>query len=119
MKETPYDKIRDIYLKSESAFAPDPYQEFWSSSEDKGEYSVLVFGKTQAGKSTFIEFVKNYANQQYVIDESLLGSGWKSTTAEPIPHPISLELLEYEVIDKDGIQIHINSLGDKYGNPGG
>ncbi|KAF9392178.1 hypothetical protein CPB97_003503 [Podila verticillata] len=117
MKTPPYDKIKEIYMESESAFAPDPYQESWRTSEDKGEYSVLVFGKTQAGKSTFIEFIKNYANQQYTINESLLGSGCKSTTAEPIVHPVSSELPEYEVFDNNGTHIDINRLGDKYGDP--
>lgn len=114
-RETPYDKIRDIYLKSEAAFGLDPYESnlVATDTSDHG-YSILVFGKTQAGKSTFIEFVKNYANQQYNIDDTLLGTGFKSTTGYPIRHVIPSNLPAYSVIDKSGALIDIDTLGDMF-----
>ncbi|KAG0328279.1 hypothetical protein BG000_000551, partial [Podila horticola] len=86
--------IKEIYLASESKFGKDPYDAGAKavSSVEVGsgfleQYSVLMFGKTQAGKSTFIEFVKNYADQKYKIDESLIGTGVKTTTGRPHASP--------------------------------
>ncbi|KAG0014368.1 hypothetical protein BGZ82_001786, partial [Podila clonocystis] len=82
--------------------------------ESSASRSVLVLGKTQAGKSTFIEFVKNYANQQYTIDESLLGTRFKSKTRMPMQFVVKTELRAYEVFDANGTRIDIGSLGDQY-----
>ncbi|KAF9369973.1 hypothetical protein CPB97_003122 [Podila verticillata] len=113
MRETPYDTIRDIYLKSESAFGSDPYaSNLVATATDHQGYSILVFGKTQAGKSTFIEFVKNYANQQYDIDDTLLGTGFKSTTGYPIRHVVTSNLPTYSVVDKTGALMDIDTLGE-------
>ncbi|KAG0011047.1 hypothetical protein BGZ81_002413, partial [Podila clonocystis] len=77
----------------------------------------LVLGKTQAGKSTFIEFVKNYANQQYTIDESLLGTRFRSKTQVPVQFVVRTYLPAYEVFDATGTRIDIGSLGDQYQDP--
>ncbi|KAF9200637.1 hypothetical protein BGZ59_003170, partial [Podila verticillata] len=87
------------------------------SEESSASSSVLVLGKTQAGKSTFIEFVKNYADQQYTIDERLLGTRIKSKTQMPVPFVVKTDLQAYEVIDATGTRIDIGSLGDKYQDP--
>jgi len=47
---------------------------------ESAKYSVLLLGKTQAGKSTFVQFVKNYMDPQHDIDWRKIGSGIKSMT---------------------------------------
>ncbi|KAF9379132.1 hypothetical protein CPB97_009149 [Podila verticillata] len=107
----PVYRIKEIYLKSEPAFGSDPYAAQSEAANSVGDtstdyfkrltegYSILMFGKTQAGKSTFIEFVKNYANQEYRIDESLIGTGVKSKTGRPAQFVIDTNLPSYEVLD--------------------
>ncbi|KAG0013904.1 hypothetical protein BGZ82_001966, partial [Podila clonocystis] len=84
------------------------------SDESSASSSVLVLGKTQAGKSTFIEFVKNYSNQQYAIDESRLGTRFRSKTRMPVQFVVKTDLRAYEVFDANGTRIDIGSLGDQY-----
>ncbi|KAF9274476.1 hypothetical protein BGZ74_004339, partial [Mortierella antarctica] len=79
--------------------------------------SVLMFGKTQAGKSTFIECVRNYSSQRYDIDESLLGSGFRSKTREPVQLVVTSNLPAYEVFDSSEMRIDIDALGDKHQDP--
>ncbi|KAF9200824.1 hypothetical protein BGZ59_003071, partial [Podila verticillata] len=118
MQETPYDKIRDIYLKSEAAYDPDPYaSDLVATATGHHGYSILVFGKTQAGKSTFIEFIRNYANPEHVIDNRLLGTGFKSTTGYPIRHVITSNLPTYSVVDKTGTLMDIDTLGETFKDP--
>lgn len=62
----------------------------------------MVLGKTQAGKSTFIEFVKNYADPSYEMDRSLIGFGNTSCTAEIKHWTIETDLPKYEVVDRPG-----------------
>ncbi|KAG0314160.1 hypothetical protein BG000_005639 [Podila horticola] len=93
-----------------------------SDSGSRGDEScasskVLVLGKTQAGKSTFIEFVKNYANQQYTINERLLGTGFQSKTRMPEPFMVMTDLPAYEVFDATGTRIDIGSLADQHQDP--
>ncbi|KAG0010251.1 hypothetical protein BGZ81_002873 [Podila clonocystis] len=52
------------------------------------KFSILTFGKTQVGKGSFIEFVKNYANQEYRINKGIIGSGFKSKTGKPACRPM-------------------------------
>ncbi|KAF9303423.1 hypothetical protein BG003_002059, partial [Podila horticola] len=82
------------------------------SDESCASSTVLVLGKTQAGKSTFIEFVKNYANEQYSINESLLGTGFQSKTRMPVEFKVKTDLPAYEVFDATGTRIDIDSLAD-------
>ncbi|KAG0352135.1 hypothetical protein BG005_008384 [Podila minutissima] len=81
------------------------------------ETSILVLGKAQSGKSLFIEFVKNYADPQYRIDESRIGTGIRSTTGEPVLSVVKSNLPVYEVFDSDETRIDISTLGDKYVDP--
>ncbi|KAG0026310.1 hypothetical protein BGZ82_009535 [Podila clonocystis] len=119
---TTFDKIRQVYLKSEVAFGVNPYEDSMYSdidmdsenSQDAVEkISILIFGKTQAGKSSFIEFVKNYANQEYIINKGLIGSGFKSKTGKPARFAIRSNLPAYEVIDGSGTPVNIDALADQ------
>lgn len=76
-----------------------------------------MLGKTQAGKSTFIEFVKKYAIPAYTINESLLGTGIGFKTQTPVQFVVKTDLPDYEVLDSSGARIDISSLGDKYEDP--
>ncbi|KAG0318010.1 hypothetical protein BG000_004360, partial [Podila horticola] len=91
-QDTPYDNIEDIYLS-------------------RNHISVLVFGKTQAGKSTFIQYVRNYTDNQHGIDESVIGSGVVSKTEEPRRYIFRSTQPTYEVHDnRTGKRIDISDL---------
>ncbi|KAF9199629.1 hypothetical protein BGZ59_003847, partial [Podila verticillata] len=85
--------------------------------ESSASSSVLILGKTQAGKSTFIEFVKDYANQQHIINESLLETRFRSKTKKPKRFVVKTALMPYEVFDATGTRIDIGSLGHQYQDP--
>ncbi|KAF9276642.1 hypothetical protein BGZ74_003570, partial [Mortierella antarctica] len=72
--------------------------------------SVLLLGRTAAGMSTFVEFFKQYVDQQYEIDLSLVGNGYISTTPHPVRHVVKSSLPSYEVIDTNGTRIDIDNL---------
>ncbi|KAG0075852.1 hypothetical protein BGZ93_011146 [Podila epicladia] len=64
---------------------------------EESKYSILLLGKTQAGKSTFVQFVKNYADPQYKIDMSKMGHYTESTTGKIERFVVRSDLPEYEV----------------------
>ncbi|KAG0019623.1 hypothetical protein BGZ82_011834, partial [Podila clonocystis] len=81
----------------------------------KLKYSVLIMGKTQAGKSTLIEHIKNYVNPSYAIDSSLLGNGNLSKTESTRPFYVESNLPVYEVYRKDnGEVIDLDDLPSKF-----
>ncbi|KAF9322740.1 hypothetical protein BG006_002098 [Podila minutissima] len=164
-EETPFDKIKEIYLRLGGVYDTDPCKpaetpaeapivfgydyegslqkcDFCGEGEcNKSECktklayfshiydgdnesnrscrtgSVLMFGKTQAGKSTFIECIRNYSSSRYDIDESLLGTGVRSKTREPVQLVVTSNLPAYEVFDSNEMRIDINALGDKHQDP--
>ncbi|KAF9379131.1 hypothetical protein CPB97_009148 [Podila verticillata] len=79
--------------------------------------SILLLGKTQAGMTSFVEYVKKYADQQYAVDESLLGKGYKSKTAHPTRYEVASNLPTYEVLDANGERINIYKLAELYSDP--
>lgn len=64
--------------------------------------------------STFIEYVKKYVNQEYAVDENVIGRGNTSTTAQPTRHIIKSNLPAYEVLDAKGARIDIYNLANVY-----
>ncbi|KAG0012587.1 hypothetical protein BGZ81_001477, partial [Podila clonocystis] len=81
----------------------------------KPKYSVLIMGKTQAGKSTLIEHIKNYANLSYAIDQSLLGDGNLSKTESTQPFYVKSNLPAYEVYRMDtGVAIDLDDLPSQF-----
>ncbi|KAG0012331.1 hypothetical protein BGZ81_001649 [Podila clonocystis] len=68
--------------------------------EDKPKFSVLIMGKTQSGKSTLVQFVKNYVDRQYPINTELIGKGNVALTTEPKRFFVTSNLPEYEVVEK-------------------
>ncbi|KAG0023907.1 hypothetical protein BGZ82_010620 [Podila clonocystis] len=72
-------------------------------------------GKTQAGKSTLIEYIKNYVNPSYAIDKSLLGDGNLSKAESTRPFYVESNLPVYEVYRKDtGEVIDLEDLPSKF-----
>ncbi|KAG0029631.1 hypothetical protein BGZ81_003558, partial [Podila clonocystis] len=72
-------------------------------------------GKTQAGKSTLIEHIKNYVNPSYAIDKSLLGNGNLSKAESTRPFYVESNLPVYEVYRKDtGEVIDLEDLPSKF-----
>ncbi|KAF9309952.1 hypothetical protein BG003_009118 [Podila horticola] len=79
------------------------------------KYSVLVMGKTQAGKSTLIEHIKKYANPGYNIDTTLLGNGNVSKTKVPRTFVVDSALPVYEAYRiADGETISLDNLSAKF-----
>ncbi|KAG0330784.1 hypothetical protein BG000_011461 [Podila horticola] len=64
------------------------------------KYSVLVLGKTQSGKSTFIEYAKKYANPDYTINQAVLGNGTFSKTDRTHAIRAKSTLPSYEMYNK-------------------
>ncbi|KAG0334468.1 hypothetical protein BG000_008305 [Podila horticola] len=72
-----------------------------TSKEDKPQYSILMFGRTQAGKSKFIEFAKEYADPDYNIDWTLIGNNVVSKTGDTKNLTITSDFPTYEVCHMD------------------
>ncbi|KAF9314097.1 hypothetical protein BG003_004529 [Podila horticola] len=81
----------------------------------KPKYSVLIIGKTQVGKSTLIEHIKNYANPSYAIDRSLLGNDRFPKTESTQPFYVESNLSVYDVYRKDtGEVIDLGNLPSEF-----
>ncbi|KAG0026314.1 hypothetical protein BGZ82_009539, partial [Podila clonocystis] len=63
------------------------------------KYSVLVLGKSQSGKSCLIQHIKKYADPNYQINRSLLGSGNFSKTESVSHFSVVSNLPTYEVLE--------------------
>ncbi|KAG0352136.1 hypothetical protein BG005_008385 [Podila minutissima] len=122
-KKTPFDKIKEIYLKSKGVYdCKICGEKECNKASCKAEIypetgSVLMFGKTQVGKSSFIEFVKSYADPEYKIDNSCIGTGLRSKTETPVEFVVKSNLPVYEVVDSSDTRIDIGTLGYKYVDP--
>ncbi|KAG0038658.1 hypothetical protein BGZ82_011311 [Podila clonocystis] len=78
-------------------------------------HSVLVLGKSQAGKSALIQHIQSYATKNYSIDQSLLGDGTFSKTDTPRSFQVKSSMLSYEVYNKlTGQAIDFTGLSDKF-----
>ncbi|KAG0031510.1 hypothetical protein BGZ82_006957, partial [Podila clonocystis] len=79
------------------------------------KYSVLVMGKTQAGKSTLVQHIKNYANPHHTIDRSLIGNGNLSTTKSTQRFQVESNMPLYEAYQiETGEAIDLVDLSNKY-----
>ncbi|KAF9369682.1 hypothetical protein CPB97_003393, partial [Podila verticillata] len=131
-QETPFDEIKEIYQEFQVNLEEDPYAEGADPHSTVGldsmdgysreaslskRCSILMFGKTQAGKSTFIEFVKTYTDKEHKIDRSLLGTGIHSKTVKPTRLEVSSNLPAYMVVDSKQEKIDIDALSRKFDDP--
>ncbi|KAG0229029.1 hypothetical protein BGX31_006343 [Mortierella sp. GBA43] len=64
-------------------------------------YNVLVLGPSQSGKSTFIEFVKKYADSSYTINENVRGIGNWTCTQDVRSEVVVTNLPIYKLFDLD------------------
>ncbi|KAF9330204.1 hypothetical protein BG006_006822 [Podila minutissima] len=88
--------------ESRKEAAPSPFPSpNRSGNVGESQYSILVFGRTQAGKSTFIEFVRNYANPDHAIDKNLIGSSNFSKTETSKEFIVTSDLPSHEVCHED------------------
>lgn len=77
----------------------------------KPRFSVLVLGRTQSGKSSLIQHIKQYTDPAYTIDQSLLGYGNISKTESTECFMVESDLPYYEVIRTDtGSVVNLDDL---------
>ncbi|KAF9092336.1 hypothetical protein BGX27_001856 [Mortierella sp. AM989] len=69
-----------------------------SPSNTTTAYNVLLLGETQSGKSTFVEAVRKYADQDIEVNESAIGSGYGSHTTTVNITPVTTDLPDYFVV---------------------
>ncbi|KAF9940987.1 hypothetical protein BGZ67_006225 [Mortierella alpina] len=63
-------------------------------------YNILLLGQTQSGKSTFLEYIKQYADPSYKVQHNRIGDGLESHTQEVLSEEIVTNLPQYVVYDK-------------------
>ncbi|KAF9584498.1 hypothetical protein BGW38_006234 [Lunasporangiospora selenospora] len=61
------------------------------------KYNILLLGQTQSGKSTLIQFFKQYAKPSHVIEKEYIGKNVKSHTDKCLVHEIETNLPLYGV----------------------
>ncbi|KAK3820267.1 MAG: hypothetical protein J3Q66DRAFT_336699 [Benniella sp.] len=64
-------------------------------------YNILLLGPTQSGKSTFLESVKLYANPNYKVNTTRIGTGNQSCTQDVYDEVVSTNLPIYRLLDQD------------------
>jgi len=84
-----------------------------ASSDVPPVYTVLLLGPTQSGKSTFLENVKQYANPEYVIDTTRIGTGNESHTQTSCVEDIITTLPVYNMYEKNGLEFDTRSIKDE------
>ncbi|KAG0205924.1 hypothetical protein BGX31_002866, partial [Mortierella sp. GBA43] len=73
--------------------------------------NILLLGPTQSGKSTFLEYVRQYADPSHKIDETYIGYGNNSHTTEPRVGIIETTLPEYKLYE-DGMEYKYSNIKD-------
>ncbi|KAF9386355.1 hypothetical protein CPB97_003818, partial [Podila verticillata] len=82
--------------------------------------SVLMFGKTQSGKTKFIEFVKKYVDPQYNIKWELIGNGIVSKTGELEQFVVDSGVPKYQVYHNNDVTktpINLSIFANSYDDP--
>ncbi|KAG0208401.1 hypothetical protein BGX28_000619 [Mortierella sp. GBA30] len=67
-------------------------------------YNILLLGQTQSGKSTFLEYVRQYADPSYRVQHQRIGDGLESHTHEVLCEEVITNLPHYVVFDKKSKQ---------------
>ncbi|KAG0361532.1 hypothetical protein BGZ54_009055, partial [Gamsiella multidivaricata] len=62
-------------------------------------YNILLLGQTQAGKSTFLQAIREYADPNCEIDQESIGSGSRSCTTEVRTQEVEIDFPEYSLYD--------------------
>ncbi|KAI8349799.1 hypothetical protein B0O80DRAFT_501130 [Mortierella sp. GBAus27b] len=66
-------------------------------------FNILLLGSTQSGKSTFLEYARQYAGLSHKIDEKFIGGCNEPYTREPRAEvPGSLKV-QFQIIDTPGL----------------
>jgi hypothetical protein len=59
------------------------------------KFNILLVGETQAGKSTFIQATRRYADSSCQIEEGVIGNGFSSCTDKVLVYPVTTDLPLY------------------------
>ncbi|KAG0229032.1 hypothetical protein B0O80DRAFT_428831 [Mortierella sp. GBAus27b] len=72
-------------------------------------YNILFLGPTQSGKSTFIEFVKQYVDPEYVPNDERIGYGNESHTQNVNMEAVTTTLPIYRLFDTvEGCEVSVS-----------
>ncbi|KAF8976247.1 hypothetical protein BGZ52_008165, partial [Haplosporangium bisporale] len=63
-------------------------------------FNVILIGETQTGKSTFVEAIRKYSDQNHTIDKTKIGKGTVSFTKEVTCTRVETDLPSYNIIEK-------------------
>ncbi|KAF9349913.1 hypothetical protein BGX34_001501 [Mortierella sp. NVP85] len=91
-----------MMLKDNQASPHCPLHPALSSSGTLSEtpvYNILLLGATQSGKSTLLEFIKQYADPSYVANRSRIGYGNESHTRDVHVEVVPTTLPVYKLFD--------------------
>ncbi|KAG0012330.1 hypothetical protein BGZ81_001648 [Podila clonocystis] len=88
-----------------------------ASSQSQRKVSILVLGKTQSGKSSLVEFMKQYIDPTYTVNPSLLGNGNFSKTVTTQKFKLESTLPEYQIVKiRDGALANVVHLDELFDN---
>ncbi|KAF9384416.1 hypothetical protein CPB97_005696 [Podila verticillata] len=109
-------KVQEVYkalakqnLMEQAQSTQESYETRVHQSLPGTEYSVLLLGEMQSGKSAFIEHIKNYANPDYTINQTLLGDGTFPKTERTHMSCATSNLPSYKVY-KSGTMVKLKCL---------
>ncbi|KAF9936270.1 hypothetical protein BGZ67_002492 [Mortierella alpina] len=68
-------------------------------------YNVLLLGQTQSGKSSFLEAIRKYVDEEHEIEEDLIGNGSKSHTKEVCTKVVETTFPKYQLHYSDGQEV--------------
>ncbi|GJJ71278.1 hypothetical protein EMPS_03628 [Entomortierella parvispora] len=63
--------------------------------------NILLLGETQAGKSTIIQAICQYANPEHQVKREAIGDGFNSCTSHVDRYPIITNLPSYKTVDRN------------------
>ncbi|KAF9016154.1 hypothetical protein BGZ52_006062, partial [Haplosporangium bisporale] len=96
-QEKKLDPLLDVLIKPQSISSPSG--DIWPSTTTQ-KRSIIVLGKSQAGKSALVEHIRDYASPSYTIDQSRLGDNIFSKTESASTIIVKSNLPSFEVYNK-------------------
>ncbi|KAF9088599.1 hypothetical protein BGX27_002674 [Mortierella sp. AM989] len=88
------------YTKEVARTLVNSYLPNFNVTEERIACNVLLIGETQAGKSTFVEAIRQYTDPNHTIDKTKIGKGTVSFTKEVSCTRVNTDLPSYNVIEK-------------------
>ncbi|KAF8957026.1 hypothetical protein BGZ46_002275 [Entomortierella lignicola] len=81
-----------------------------SRMKPKPVYNIVLLGQTQAGKSTFLQGIRKYADPDCIIDDSLIGNGNQSCTSEVKMQEVDTNFSQYHVYKTEDEKVERRSV---------